>query len=151
VGIKGFVFHWLRADRGQSMVELALILPVMVFALVGGADMARAYAVQVAVQNGARAGAESYAIDSTPTPLEAQNAAVAEMNRTPSIDAHTSDVVVTEANADGTTPYVSHPPSQALPCYVTITVTYTFHTITAWPIVPNSANFNRSTVFQVFY
>jgi len=151
VGIKGFMFHWLRADRGQSMVELALILPVMVFGLIGGADMARAYAVQIAVQNGARAAAEAYAIDQTLTANQTKDAAVAEMNRTPSITAQRSDVTVSEANSDGTSPCVSHPPAQALPCYVTITVTYSFHTIVAWPLVPNTANFNRSTIFQVFY
>src|SRR2546429_8743183 len=114
------MFHWLRADRGQSMVELALILPVMVFGLIGGADMARAYAVQIAVQNGARAAAEAYAIDQTLTANQTKDAAVAEMNRTPSITAQRSDVTVSEANSDGTSPCVSHPPAQALPCYVTI-------------------------------
>src|SRR5437763_905776 len=104
----------------------------MVFGLIGGADLSRAYAVQVAVQNGARAGAESYAIDSTPTTLEAQDAAVAEMNRTPTIQATTGNVIVTEAQTDGVTTCV-HPPTNLLPCFVTVRVTYTWHAITAWP------------------
>ncbi|HYK99160.1 MAG TPA: TadE/TadG family type IV pilus assembly protein [Candidatus Acidoferrales bacterium] len=142
--------RWLRAERGQSLVELSLILPLMVFGLIGGADLARAYAMQIAVQNGARAGAEAYAIDQTPTIAEAQNAAVEEMNRTPTINAVAGDVTVVEKQPDGITDCI-HPPTNVTPCFVTITVTYTFNTIVAWPIVPNSATFNRSTIFQVFY
>ena len=67
----------LREDVGQSIVELSLMLPLLVFGLIGGADLARAFAIQLAVQNGARAGAESYAIDSTPTTDEAKAAAMA--------------------------------------------------------------------------
>ena len=77
------VERFFRRDGGQSVVELALTLPLLVFALMGGADMARAFALQIAVENGSRAGAESYAIDSTPTNAEAQAAAIAEINRTP--------------------------------------------------------------------
>ena len=49
------------------MVELALLLPILVFGLIGAADLARAFALQLAIQNGARAGAEAYAINFTPT------------------------------------------------------------------------------------
>lgn len=140
----------LREQHGQSVVELALLLPMMAFTLLGGADLARAYAVQIAVQNGARAGAEAYAIDSTPTVLEAQAASVAEMNRTPTIAATSSNVTIVEAQADGVTACV-HPPTIALPCFVTIRVQYTFRTTTAWPGIPNIANFDRTTSFRMFY
>src|SRR5690348_9778619 len=72
------VMSFFRRDGGQSMVELALTMPLLVFALIGGADLARAFALQIAVENGSRAGAEAYAIDSTPTNLEAQTAVVNE-------------------------------------------------------------------------
>jgi len=139
----------LREEVGQSMVEFALLLPLLVFGLMGGADLARAFAIQLAVQNAARAGAEAYAINSTPTITLAQNAAVAEMNRTPTVNATSANVTVTEGQADGTT--CIHPPPTASPCFVTVTVTYTFQTVTAWPIVPNTANFNRTTQFRMFY
>jgi len=143
------VMHPLREETGQSLVELALLLPLLVFTLMGGADLARAFAIQLAVQNAARAGAEAYAINSTPTTTLAQDAAVAEMNRTPTVNATSANVTVNEGQADGTA--CIHPPPTALPCFVTVTVTYTFQTITAWPIVPNTANFNRSTQFRMFY
>ena len=146
----GVVRDLLHDQLGQSVVELALLAPILVFALLGGADLARAFAVQIAVQNGARAGAEAYAIDSTPTIAEAQAAAVAEMNRTPTVNATVSNVTVTEKLSDGTTD-CTHPPALLVPCYVTIRVTYTFNTTTAWPWVPNTANFDRTTSFRMFY
>jgi Flp pilus assembly protein TadG len=135
---------------GQSLVEISLVLPLLVFGILAGADLARAFAIQLAVQNGARAGAESYAIDSTPTAGEAQNAAVAEMNRTPSLAATVGNVTVSEAQNDGVTACI-HPPTNANPCYVTIRVTYTWRAITPWPWFPTTANFDRTTIFQMFY
>jgi Flp pilus assembly protein TadG len=137
------------------MVELALLLPILVFGLIGGADLARAYALQLAVQNGARAGAESYAIDFTPTPAEAIDRTKDEMGRTPGFtkDAFgkvNATVTVTVAEADGATACVS-PPTVAEPCFVTVQVQYTFRTIIPWPLVPNVANFNRQTTMRTFY
>lgn len=142
--------HFLRQDAGQSIIELALALPLLVFALLGGADMARAFALQIAVENGSRAGAESYAIDSTPTSAEAQAAAVAEINRTPTANATAADVTVTKAQADGTTACVS-PPTVATPCYVYVRVRYAWSTIVAWPLVPNGGMFDRTTSYRTFY
>jgi len=142
--------RFFASEKAQSMVEISLVMPLLVFGLLGGADLARAFAIQLAVQNGARAGAESYAIDSTPTSVEAKDAAVAEMNRTPSLAATPANVSIVEAQADGVTACV-HPPTTSNPCYVTVTVTYTWRTTIAWPWIPNVANFNRTTIFQMFY
>jgi Flp pilus assembly protein TadG len=142
--------HALREEIGQSMVELSLTLPLLIFGILGGADLGRALAIQLAVQNGARAGAEAYAIDNTPTTTEAQSAALAEVNRTPTVQATGSNVTVTEKQADGVTNCV-HPPTIANPCYVTVRVQYTFRTVVPWPLIPNTANFDRSTQFRVFY
>jgi Flp pilus assembly protein TadG len=139
-----------RSERAQSLVELSLVLPVMVFGILGGADLARAYAVQIAVQNGARAAAESYAIDSTPTQLEAQAAGIAEMNRTPTVTTGLGNVSVAEAQTDGITACI-HPPTSLNPCYVTVHATYTWRSITPWPLIPNTASFDRVTIFQMFY
>jgi Flp pilus assembly protein TadG len=137
------------------MVELALLLPILVFGLIGGADLARAYALQLAVQNGARAGAEAYAIDFTPTPAEAIDRTKDEMGRTPGFtkDAFgkvNATVTVTVAEADGATACIS-PPTVAEPCFVTVQVQYTFRTIIPWPLIPNVANFNRQTTMRTFY
>jgi Flp pilus assembly protein TadG len=141
---------FFRRDGGQSLVELALTLPLLVFAILGGADLARAFALQIAVENGSRAGAESYAIDSTPTNSEAQSAAINEINRTPTANASGSDVTVTKKQADGVTACVS-PPTVATPCYVSVRVVYPWSTIIAWPLVPSSGTFDRTTSIRTFY
>lgn len=136
-----------REERGQSIIELALSLPLLVFALIGGADLARAYALQLAVQNGARAGAEAAAIDFTPTQGEIVARARDEMARTPGMDASEAAITVTLKRGDGATDCID-PPTPATPCFVTVRVQYVFRTITPWPLVPNVATFDRMTLMR---
>ena len=44
-------------SRGQAIVELAVILPVLLVLLAAGADLARIFHSQVAIESAARAGA----------------------------------------------------------------------------------------------
>ena len=138
--------RYISDDRGQSMVELALTLPILVFTLIGGADLARAYAIQLAVQNGARAGAEAAAINYpftlTETSIRART--IQEMDRTPGMTAANAVITVTFKQVDGVTT-CTDPPTPTNPCYATVRVQYTFNTITPWPLIPNVANFDRST------
>ena len=155
--------RFFRHEVGQSLVELALLLPVLAVALIGAADLARGYALQMAVQNGARAGAESYAVGFTPTAAGTIARSLDEMDRTPGMrwncltsgnSCHDSsapgDVVLTVKQSDGTSDCIS-PPSVATPCFVTVQVKYTFRTIAPWPLVPNIATFDRSTTMRTFY
>lgn len=134
------------------MVELALTLPILVFALIGGADMARAYALQLAVQNGARAGAEAAAINDAPSSALAVARAKDEMARTPGMDVDAAiasgdmQVDAAFAKVDGTA--CTTTPTIADPCWVTVRVRYTFRTVTPWPLVPNTANFDRRTTMR---
>ena len=139
-----------KAPDGQSIVELALCLPLLVFGVVGGADLARAYALQIAVENGSRAGAEAYAITSIPTALEAQQAAVDEINRTPTAAATTAMVQVTTTLTDGVSACVSAS-TIATPCFVNVRVRYNWQTLVAWPLIPNSGTFDRTTSIRTFY
>lgn len=152
-----------RADLGQSIVEMAISLPVLVFCLIGGADMARAFAVQLAVQNGARAGAEAVALDYAPTNAQAASQAQQEMNRTPGMDAGTSctnvanvytcggaTITITKAQSDGTTVCLATP-TPATPCYFTVRVQYTMRTIINWPFMPTTFNIDRQTRMRTFF
>lgn len=136
--------------KGQSFVEVGLALPILVFLLIGGLDLARAFSLQIAVENGSRAGAESFAIDSTPTIAEAKAAAIAEINRTPTANVGNSNVTITKTQADGVSLCVS-PPTIAVPCYVTVNVQYAWTTLVAWPLVPNGGTLNRTTTVRTFY
>jgi Flp pilus assembly protein TadG len=140
-----------KEQVGQSMVELALLLPILVFGLIGAADLARAFAIQLAIQNGARAGAEAYVISSTPTAVQAATRVADEVSRTPGIDLNLLDVTTPQRaqHADGTDCLTT--PTVANPCFYTVTVEYQFHTLVPWPFIPNVANFNRSTTMRTFY
>ena len=142
--------RFLRGDRGQSFVETALLLPILVFLILAGGDLARAYAMQLAVQNGARAGAEAAAIDFSPTATLAENRARDEMSRTPGMDGMNTTLVVVNVgfakNGGGTCALPVTEPNQ---CYVTVRVRYTFHTVTRWPLIPNTANFDRTTTMRM--
>lgn len=139
----------LGDQRGQSFVELALTLPVVAYLLLGGADVARAYASQLAVQNGARAGAEAAAVDFSPTTTETQARAIDEMSRTPGLDPNAATVTVNFAQSDGSTA-CTNPPTVATPCFATVRVLYTWRTITAWPLLPNTFQFDRTTTMRMF-
>jgi len=130
------------------MVETALMLPILIFLVLAGGDMARGYAIQIAIQNGARAGAEAAAIDYTPTAAAAEARARDEMSRTPGMDSTAPTVTVLFKQADGSTACVS-PPTLANPCFATVTVSMVWHTITAWPLIPNTFTFNRSTTVRM--
>ncbi len=140
----------LRHDAGQSIVELALMLPLLAFVLIGGADVARAYAVQLAVQNGARAGAEAAATQRTPTEADAKAHAQQEMGRTPGLDATQANITMTILNKNGNTCTVQ-PPTPQNPCFATVRVQYTFRTAVPWPLIPNVFTFDRSTTMRIFW
>ena len=135
-------------ELGQSVVELALLLPILAFLVLGGADVARAYAIQLAVQNGARAGAEAAAVDQSPTTDKARARARDEMGRTPGMDAAAATVDVALAQDDGTA--CTNPPTVAVPCYATVRIRHTFRTVTPWPLIPNEFRFDRSTSMRMF-
>jgi Flp pilus assembly protein TadG len=142
--------HFVLSEAAQSMVEVALLLPLLDFVLLGGADLARAFAIQLAVQNGARAGAEAAAIDFSPTQSEARTRALDEMSRTPALDTNNASVTVSFKKTDGATDCTpGADPTVADPCYAVVRVQYTFRTITPWPLIPNVANFDRTTVMRM--
>jgi Flp pilus assembly protein TadG len=48
----------LRGERGSSLIELALILPVLLLMLVGSIDFGRAFFVAIEVSSAAEAGVD---------------------------------------------------------------------------------------------
>ena len=57
-------------------------------------------------------------------------------------------VTVTFKKSDGTTDCVQ-PVTEPNQCYATVRVQFTFHTITPWPLIPNTANFDRATKMRM--
>ena len=53
-----FIGKWRSGERGQSLVETALVVPVLVILLVGAVEMGRVVYASIAVANAAKAGGQ---------------------------------------------------------------------------------------------
>jgi Flp pilus assembly protein TadG len=126
-----------RDEAGQAIVEFAIILPLLVFGLLGAADFTRAFAAQLAVQNAARAAAEADAIGAALTDAQVVGYARAELARVPGMDPGDASVSVARTTQDGKR-------------FIAVSVRYTFETTVPWPFIPNSATFDRSTTMRDF-
>ena len=104
----------LKRQRGQTMVETALILPILLMLVLGAVDLGRVYYHASAVRNATRVGAQ-YAMDPLTSHTEIKEAVIAEASPYVII---TMDRVVltTDAWAPGHN--------------LTVTLTYDFHPIT---------------------
>lgn len=87
------VFQYLRNNKGQSMVEMALVLPVLMLLLFGILEFGRVFHEYLVVTAAAREGARTAAIGSDNTVVE--NAV---KEAASSIDRGSLDIVVTPAN-----------------------------------------------------
>lgn len=147
-----------RDESGQSLIELALALPMLVFLLMGGTDFARALSTEVGVQNAARVGAEAAAARApgVTQPVPNDDAATIayareEFSRVPGVDssAAATTITVRRFRADGVTACLN-PPTTAVPCYVTVRVQYTFRTVVPWPLLPNTIALDNAVQFRTY-
>ena len=49
-------------SRGQALVELVLVVPILLFVLVAAGDLARVFAARITIESAARAGAMEAAL-----------------------------------------------------------------------------------------
>ena len=121
---------------GTAVVELALLLPLLVFLFLIAADVARIFYFSLTLTNSARAGA-----------LYASDPATIPESPFPNVQA--------AALADATN--LSPPPTitQTMGAdasgrpYVEVTAAYTFNTITGFPGIPNTIQLQRSVRMYV--
>ena len=123
-------------ESGQALVETALSLSLLVFTILGGADMARAFAAQMGVQNSARAGAEAWATRAATTDAQAIGYATDELGRIAGVDPAAATITVTHTTGAG---------GESL---VNVRVQYTYRTLAPWPFVPNSLSLDRTATFR---
>jgi Flp pilus assembly protein TadG len=139
---EGVAKHRATRDRhhagesGQALVETALSLSLLVFTILGGADMARAFAAQMGVQNSARAGAEAWATRAATTDAQAIAYATDEHGRAAGVAAAAATITVTHTTGAG---------GESL---VNVRVQYTFRTLAPWPFVPNSLSLDKTATFR---
>ena len=124
------------SESGQALVETALSLSLLVFTILGGADMARAFATQMGVQNAARAGAEAAVTRAATTDAEIVAYALDELGRIAGVDSAAATVTVTRTTAAGGVSLVN------------VRVQYTYRTLAPWPFVPNTLSLDRTASFR---
>lgn len=165
-------------SRGQSVVEFALALPVMLMLLLGVIDFARIYTTMLSVESAAREaadfgttlGAEKWQVGS---PMDAT---VAEMRKRACVAASNLTDYAGSA-ADCTNPGFSYcvtasvggtcgpinpadgcdNPTRPSPCTVTVTLTYQFHLIAPVNVeimgirigFPSTLTFQRDSTFAM--
>ncbi|HEV8229579.1 MAG TPA: TadE/TadG family type IV pilus assembly protein [Candidatus Limnocylindria bacterium] len=123
-------------DGGQALVETALSLSLLVFTVLGGADMARAFAAQLGVENAARAGAEAAVTRVATTDPQIVSYATDELGRIAGLDPSLATVTVTHTIGPG---------GETL---VNVRIQYPFRTLVPWPYVPNTINLDRTVTFR---
>jgi len=132
--------------KGVSAVELGLILPLLMLIVLGAIDFGRFAYAYIGVTNASRAGA-GFGIMHPYTPATESNwqasvrqAVLDELATVISGSNFTAtDVVVTTSRV------VENDGLQR----ITVTVTFPFQTLVAWPGIPNQVNLTRSIVMRV--
>ena len=124
-----------RTCAGAAAVELAVLLPFLTFMLVAGMDFARVFYYSLTIMNCAREGGIYASLDASHAADSAgiQNAALADASGiTP------SPAVTSVTSTDG----AGNP-------IVTVTVTYSFQTITSYPGIPSPVSLVRTVQMRV--
>lgn len=111
------MFKWLRREEGQSYLETALVLPILILLVMGVLDIGRAFNAYVVVMNAAREGAR-YGIAHSGN-VDGVKARVLQ---------ETTDTAITVDLADIT---VAYPNGQAPGNPIQVTVTHNFQVIAA--------------------
>ena len=132
---------------GQSAVEMALLVPVLLLLLTGISDFARVYYLSVAVNNAARAGTGYGGQNQTNSVDLAgmQNAALADATNIPGITATAS----TFCECPGTTSHFicpQNPQCKDQHTYVEVKTSATFKTTLHYPGIPNTVAVNGDSV-----
>jgi len=128
-----------RRLRGQSLVEFALALPLLVLLLAITADIGRAFTAYIELGNMAREGARygaispATAVDSTGIRDAALGEGTTIFGMTPSIQSTTG------IERRGTQPYM----------YVTVTVRLDFEPFVQFPPIPASIPIERKVTMMV--
>jgi Flp pilus assembly protein TadG len=146
----------LRSQRGTSMIEFALVLPVFVFMLVGVIEMGRYTYFAVLAQHAARAGVQ-YAAQNLQTAADASTSGPATANAAKQDGQSysqwkvTSWISCTNAGAGTACPATNNAGtvSPGLVYYVGVKVTGTFKSLLSYPGIPNNVPISATAIMRV--
>jgi Flp pilus assembly protein TadG len=114
-----------RRAAGQSLVEFALVFPVLIIMLIAIFDFGRLVFAYNAITNAAREGARVGIINQTESGIQDEV-----INQATSLGLVAGDVVVTYVKSDAPTQPCPDDPPTSLECLVVVTVSYDWQAIT---------------------
>jgi Flp pilus assembly protein TadG len=124
-----------RSRRGVAAVELAVLLPFLLFIFVAAVDFGRVFYYEVAVTNCALSGALYGSTDATHA-ADTQGIQAAAKAEAPELSSILSVSSTTGTDSAGNP-------------FVAVKVTYLFQTITNFPGIPSSATVSRTVQMRV--
>jgi len=139
-----------KSSRGQSMVELAIVVPVLALLLVASADFARVFYFSIAVNNAARAGAQ-YGSQTLATAADIngmKSAATQDAPNLPSLAA-TAQLCTCGTGSSVAACASSYCTNNPTGNYVEVDTTMTFNTIVTYPGIPSSVPLAGKAIMQV--
>jgi Flp pilus assembly protein TadG len=125
-------------QRGQGLVEFALLAPLMVFMLLVTVDFARAYSAHIQVSNAARAGA---VYGSRSSSLANDSNAVR--------DAALADSPTIYGTAPNVSSNVAEDPVDPAYEQIVVTVNYNFNPLFNYPGIPTNVAISRTVSMRV--
>jgi Flp pilus assembly protein TadG len=145
--------HHQHRCAGQSLVELALLLPVLVLLLVVALDFARMFNMAMAITDGARAGAQWGSLNSAHAAniLGIEQAAcnsMADISCTPGTNASASSFCQC-AGSSGIISCTSPGGCTNVQNFVTVTTNITFSTIMVYPGLSSTVPLSATVTMQV--
>jgi Flp pilus assembly protein TadG len=124
-----------RSERGQSLAELGILLPVLTLLLVVAVDFGRLYHSYVSVSNAARTGAQ-YASASSANSTNTAGITSAVNQDAGGLQGNATVTSSTGTDNSGNT-------------YVSVTVSYQFNTLFDWVGLPASIPLSRTVRMRV--
>ena len=140
----------VRAERGASLVELALVLPILFLLLMGAVDYGRAFYLAMEVSGAAQAGAEYgslYPTDSTGMVSAAQADAPNVSNLSVATPAYGCECADGTAYSTNCTTMPSCP-SNNIVYRVTVATSATYAPLFPWPNIPSSMFLSSSATMR---
>jgi len=140
----------VKRQAGQSLVELAVALPLLAALLTGAIEIGRLAYMYITLVSAARAGVgygaqnEATAIDNTGMQTAAQNDATNISGMTP-----TASHFCKCSDGTASTCAAGDCASNTMIVYVKLVTTATFNTLTHYPVIPSSISLSAQAVMRV--
>jgi Flp pilus assembly protein TadG len=143
--------HFLRSDRGASLVEFAIVAPVLIFLLIGTIEVSRYAYYSILAASAARAGVQ-YGAQNTTTALDSTgitNAARADGQNLAAWTITPNHLCSVSGAAPAQCAVSSGSPPTNTIYYVKVQVTGTFKSLMNYPGIPNNVPVSGSAIMRV--